>query len=174
MSDFLIKIENYSEKDKLYLVGLMFLLGYQGKYTNVPISYEAIKNYKYIFFDALDSEIYGITGSSIDEIPVHDPRRRFISILVTWEEYPKDEYKPVEEWTPKYEVYTLAQLEEKCNFLSIYSKEQIMYIGSRVSSITMKANVNYTTKYRKPYNPYKLVGRNYNFHYHTGEGEDAE
>lgn len=173
MQDFLIKIENYSEKDRLYLVGLMFLLGYKGKYTNVPVSYEDIKTYKYIFFDVLDYEIYGITGSSVDEVWVHDPKEKFISVSVTWEEYPKDEYKPVEEWTPKYEVCTLAQVEEKCDFLSMYSKEQIMNIGSRVPFITMKVNRTYTTEYRKPYNPYKLVDRNYNFHYHTGEGEDA-
>lgn len=174
MSDFLIKIENYSEKDKLYLVGLMFLLGYQGKYTNVPISYEDIKTYKYIFFDALNSKEYGITGSSIDEVWVHDPKERFISVSVTWEEYPKNEYKPVEEWTPKYKVRTLTQLEKKCDFLSMYSKEQIMCIGSKVPRIRAKANVSYTTKHRKPYNPYKLVDRNYNFHYHPGDGEDAE
>lgn len=174
MKDFLIKIENYSEKDRLYLVGLMFLLGYKGKYTNVPVSYENIKTYKYIFFDALDSETYGICGSSIDEIWVHDPKEKFISISVTWEEYPKDEYKPVEKWTPKYEVCTLAQIEEKCDFLSMYSKEQIINIGSRVPLITMKVNRTYITEHRKPYNPYKLIDRNYNFHCHPGDGEDAE
>lgn len=174
MQDFLIKIENYSEKDRLYLVGLMFLLGYKGAYTNVPVSYENIKTYKYIFFEVYNSGMCGITGSSIDEVWVHDPREKYISISVTWEEYPKDEYKPVKEWTPKYKVCTLAQLEEKCNFLSMYSKEQIIHIGSRVPQITAKADVNYTTKYHKPYNPYKLVDRNYNLHYHPGDGEDAE
>lgn len=171
MKDFLIKTENYSKEDKLYLVGLIFMLGYKCKYANVPVCYEAIEDCKYMFFDTIDSETYCISTSRNRETRLCHPKDPRIIISLTWEEYPKDEYASLEKWTPKYEEWTLTNLEEKCDFLSMYSKEQIIYIGSCVPAMTIKSNINYT--YKKPYNPYKLVDRNYDFHYHTGEGEDA-
>jgi len=174
MKDFLINIEQLSKEDRLYLVGLIFMLGYQRKYVHIPVSYEFIEKSKYVFFDNIDSETYHVSARCSKELWLPHPKDSCLIVTLTWEEYPKDKYAPLEKWTPKYEVCTLAQLEEKCDFLSMYSKEQIMCIGSRVPSITMKANVDYTTKYRKPYNPYKLVDRNYTFHYHPGDGEDSE
>lgn len=167
--DFFIKTEKFSEKDRLYLVGLLFLLGYHHHYVHVPVCYESIKNAKYVFFEAIE-ETYHIWSTKTDETWLCDPKNNRIMVTLTWEEYPIDQYKPIEKWTPKYEVRTLAQIEEKCDFLSKFSKEQIMYIGSRVPSITVKTNESCAVKYR---NPYKLVDRDYNFCYHPGDGEDA-
>lgn len=171
MEDFLINIEQLSKEDRLYLVGLIFMLGYQRKYVHIPVSYESIENCKYVLFDNIDSKTYHVSSSCSRETRLCHPKDSRLIITLTWEEYPKDKYISLERWTPKYKKYTLAKLEEKCKFLSMFNKEQIIYIGSCVPSIAVKYNTDYTYE-RK--NPYKLVDRDYNFRYHPGDGEDAE